>query len=115
MGRGAIVAKPVGGDLMLHKTSKMRGHHIHATDGVIGHVEDFLIDEETWATRYLIVDTSNWLGGRAVLISSAVIQSIDSPNKEIRVTLSREDIERGPSVNSVEIKLVETLPSVWIL
>jgi hypothetical protein len=100
---------------MLHKTSKMRGYHIHAIDGVIGHVDDFLIDEKTWATSYLVVDTSNWLGGRTVLISSAVIQSIDSPNEEIRVKLSREDIERGPSVDSVEIELVETLPSVWIL
>ena len=100
---------------MLHKTSKMRGYHIHATDGVIGHVDDFLIDEQTWATAYLVVDTSNWLGGRSVLIAAAVIQSIDSPNQEIRVRLSREDIERSPSVDSVEIELVETLPSVWIL
>jgi hypothetical protein len=100
---------------MLHKTSKMQGYHIHAADGVIGHVDDFLLDDRTWTARYLVVDTSNWLGGRSVLISSAVIQSIDAPNREIRVTLSREDIERGPSVESVEIELVETLPSVWIL
>jgi hypothetical protein len=100
---------------MLHKTSMMRGYHIHASDGVIGHVDDFLIDEKSWATMYMVVDTSNWLGGRTVLIATAVIQSIDSPNREIRVTLSREDIERGPSVDSVEIELVETLPSVWIL
>jgi hypothetical protein len=100
---------------MLHKTSKMRGYHLHATDGMIGHVDDFLIDGQTWATSYLVVDTSNWLGGRSVLISSAVILSIDSPNKEIRVRLSRQDIERSPSVDSVAIELVETLPSVWIL
>ena len=100
---------------MLHKTSKMQGYHIQATDGVIGHVDDFLVDDKTWAATYLVVDTSNWLGGRSVLISSAVVQSIDSPNKTIRVRLSREDIERGPSVESVEIELVETLPSVWIL
>jgi hypothetical protein len=100
---------------MLHKISKLQGYHIHASDGVIGHLDDFLLDDKTCAVAYLVVDTSNWLGGRSVLISSAVIQSIDSPNKEIRVTLSREDIERGPSVESVEIELVETLPSVWIL
>jgi hypothetical protein len=100
---------------MLHKTSKMRGYHIHATDGFVGHVDDFLIDPQTWVATYLVVDTSNWLGGRSVLISSAIVQSIDSPNQEIRVKLSREEIERSPSVDSVEIELVETLPAVWIL
>jgi len=34
-------------------------YHIHATDGDIGHVRSFLVDEETWAIRYIIVDTSN--------------------------------------------------------
>ena len=43
---------------MLHTTSKMRGVHILATDGEIGHVDDVLIDERTWSVRYLVVDTS---------------------------------------------------------
>ena len=30
---------------MLHKTSELRGYHIVASDGEIGHVDDFLIDE----------------------------------------------------------------------
>ena len=42
----------------------MRGCHIEATDGTIGHVDNFLIDEFSWAVRYLVVDTSNWIGGR---------------------------------------------------
>src|ERR1700687_4500270 len=54
---------------VLHKTSELRGYHILATDGEIGHVEDFLIDEADRTLRYLVVDTSNWLGGRSVLIS----------------------------------------------
>jgi sporulation protein YlmC with PRC-barrel domain len=29
------------------------GYHIQAKDGEIGHVEDFIIDDETWAIRYL--------------------------------------------------------------
>jgi len=43
---------------MLHTTSKMRGFHILATDGEIGHVGDLFIDERTWSVRYLVVDTS---------------------------------------------------------
>ena len=63
----------------------MRGFHIVATDGGIGHVDDFLVEEGTWAVRYLVVDTSNWIGGKSVLISAGVIDAIDSPSKEIRV------------------------------
>ena len=100
---------------VLHKTSQMQGFHIVATDGGIGHVDDFLVDEGTWVVRYLVVDTSNWIGGKSVLISAAAVESIDSPGKEIRVRLTREQIEGSPSVDTAEIELIETLPSVWIL
>jgi hypothetical protein len=49
---------------VLHKLSKVHGFHVHALDGEIGHVDDFLLDESTWALRYLIVDTTNWIGGK---------------------------------------------------
>jgi hypothetical protein len=100
---------------VLHKTSHMRGFHIVATDGEIGHVDDFLVDEATWAVRYLVVDTSNWIGGKSVLIAATQVAKIDSPSKEIRVTLTRAEVERSPSVDTAEIELIETLPSVWIL
>jgi hypothetical protein len=100
---------------VLHKTSKMRGFRIHATDGEIGHIEEFLVDADNWNVRYLVVDTGNWIGGRSVLISSTVIDTVDSPREEVRVRLTRDQIERSPSVDTAEIELVETLPSVWIL
>ncbi len=100
---------------MVHKTSQMRGFHIHASDGVIGHVDDFLIDEAGWALRYLVVDTSNWIGGRTVLISAAAIERVDPVKREIYVTLSRQAVESGPSIEAADIPLVETLPTVWIM
>jgi hypothetical protein len=98
---------------MLHKTSKVRGYHLHARDGEIGHVDDFLFDEH-WRVAYLIVDTSNWLGGRWVLLSTASISKIDSTNQAIHVDLGREQIRSGPRIDSVDIELVETLPSFII-
>ena len=52
---------------MLHKTSRLKGFHLHATDGEIGHVDDFLVDP-AWKVAYLVVDTSNWIGGKSVLV-----------------------------------------------
>jgi hypothetical protein len=99
---------------MLHKTQKIRGFHILATDGEIGHVDEFLVDE-VWTVQYLVVDTSNWIGGRSVLISREVIEAIDSPNQKISVKLTRDEVRRAPSVATADIELVETLPAVWIM
>ncbi len=38
-------------DPHLRSTHAVGGYHIQATDGEIGHVEDFVIDDETWAIR----------------------------------------------------------------
>src|SRR5437867_6756168 len=54
-----LLRDKIAGGTMLHKTTYMRGFHIEATDGGIGHVDDFLVDEN-WIVRYLVVDTSNW-------------------------------------------------------
>jgi hypothetical protein len=99
---------------VLHKTSYLKGFHLLATDGEIGHVDDFLLDEG-WGVRYLVVDTSNGIGGRSVLIAPSAIAAVDAPNQKIRVTLSRDEIKRSPSVATADIELIETQPSVLIL
>lgn len=100
---------------MLHKTSRMIGYHIVALDGEVGHVDDFLVDEGAWTVRYLVIDTSNWIGGRSALISADVVTAIDSAAKKIHVKLTRDQVERSPSIDVADIDLEETLPSIWIL
>ena len=100
---------------MLHKTQKIRGFHILATDGEIGHVDEFLVDDRNWAVQYLVVDTSNWIGGKSVLIGTAVVARIDSPAKKIYVTLSRDAIKSAPSVETAPIDPAETVPALWIM
>lgn len=63
-------------DPHLCSTEAVTGCDIHAQDGDIGHVEDFVVDDETWAIRYLIVDTQNWWPGKKVLISTRWIERI---------------------------------------
>jgi PRC-barrel domain len=99
---------------MLHKTSRLLGLHLHASDGEIGHVDDFLIDP-TWRVSYLVIDTSNWIGGKSVLISPSAIEGVDVEAKEIRVNLTRAQIEGSPSIDTAEIELIETLPQVLIM
>ena len=41
-----------------------------AVDGEIGHIEDFIMDDETWTIRYAVADTGNWSSGKKVLLST---------------------------------------------
>ena len=67
---------------MFHKTSYMRGFHVEAADGGIGHVDDFLVDQ-AWNVRYLVVRTSNWPAvGDSVLVPPAAVEKVDPPQKE---------------------------------
>jgi hypothetical protein len=83
-------------DAHLRSTHDVTGHHIHALDGDIGHVEDFIIDDETWAIRYLIIDTKNWWPGKKILLSPKWIERISWSESKVFVNLSRENVEQSP-------------------
>ena len=98
---------------MLHKATYVIGFHILASDGEIGHVDDLLFDEN-WTIRHLVVDISNWIGGKSVLISSSAVEKIDSPNKKIHVSLTSEQIKGSAAADTAPIELIETLPPAII-
>ena len=83
-------------DPHLRSTHQVTDYHIQATDGEIGHVEDFIIDDETWAIRYLEVATRNWWPGKKVLVSPSWIESLSWMDSEIRTGLSRTVIKSAP-------------------
>ena len=83
-------------DSHLRSTNEVKGYHIEAGDGEIGHVADFIIDDETWAIRYLEVDTRNWWPGKKVLVSPQWIEEVSWPVSKVFVHLSRETIKNGP-------------------
>ncbi|MBF0315477.1 MAG: PRC-barrel domain-containing protein [Oligoflexia bacterium] len=84
-------------DPHLRSTQVVSSYHIQATDGEIGHVEDFIIDDETtWAIRYLVVDTKNWWLGKKVLVSPEWIKKISWDESKIFVNLTRESIKQSP-------------------
>lgn len=84
------------GDPHLRSTREVTGYHIQAIDGEIGHVEDFIIDDETWAIRYLIVNTQNWWPGKKILISPKWIGSVGWSDSKVFVKLLRETIRNSP-------------------
>jgi hypothetical protein len=80
----------------LRSCREVSGYRIHAEDGEIGHLEDYIVQTSDWGIRYLIVDTRNWLPGRKVLVSPLWIGGVSWPREELFVKLTRETLKRAP-------------------
>lgn len=84
------------GDVHLRSVDEVRGYHVQGSDGAIGHVEDFIVDDETWEVRYLVVDTSNWWFGKKVLVAPQWADRVSWSEKNVHVDMSRKAIQGGP-------------------
>ena len=83
-------------DPHLRSARNVAGYHIAATDGDIGHVEDYIVDDQSWGLRFLVVTTRNWLPGRRVLISPHWIKRVDWSETKVLLDLSQEAVKGSP-------------------
>jgi hypothetical protein len=79
---------------------RLQNFVIHATDGELGYVHELYFDDETWAIRYLTVDTGGWLGGRRVLISPFSIVRTDWDARRLDVALTKKQVEDSPNIDT---------------
>jgi hypothetical protein len=101
--RGRAEAETEGrqkGDPHLRSGNAVMNYHIEATDGGMGKVKSLLIDEETWAVRYLVVDTSNWWLGHQVLIAPQWIEKVSWTDRTVSVNVTRQAVKHAPAYNS---------------
>jgi hypothetical protein len=84
------------GDPHLRSIREVEGYTIEASDGEIGHVEDFLVGDSAWPVVYMVVDTRDWLPGKKVLVSPAWAEKIDWTGSRVKIDMTREEIKAGP-------------------
>jgi hypothetical protein len=87
-------------DVHLRSTQEVANYFIAATDGGIGHAEDFIVEDDSWTIRYLVIDTRNWLPGKKVLVSPQWISLIDWAQGKVHVNLSREGVRQSPEYDN---------------
>lgn len=87
-------------DPHLRSYKEVAGYHIEAKDGDIGHVHDMLVDERSWAIRYIVINTSNWFGGHQVLIVPEWIRHISWSEHMVDVDLTRQRVKDAPLYDS---------------
>jgi hypothetical protein len=83
-------------DVHLRSGNAVMRYYVHASDGDIGHVHGFIVDERSWAIRYLIVNTSNWWVGHDVLVAPEWITDVDWAESHVSVDLTRTEVSLSP-------------------
>lgn len=87
-------------DQHLRSTHQITGYLIHAVDGEIGHVKDFIITLKNWKIASLLVDTRSLLPGRKVLLPVKKIKRMEWADSEVYVDVSREFIINSPEFDT---------------
>ena len=89
-------------DYHLRSTKEVTGYHIHASDGDIGHVEDFIMDDISLVLRYMVVDTRDWLPGRKVLVSPFWVEKVSWGDSKVYVDLTKDQVKKSPEYDPAD-------------
>jgi hypothetical protein len=91
-----IASEERTGDPHLRSTREVIGYRIQATDGEMGHVDDFIVEDDIWILRYLVVGTGNWLPGKRVLVSPGWSKEVTWAGRRVSLDLSKDAVQDSP-------------------
>ena len=106
-------AQASNNDPHLRSMNAVSGYHIHATDGEIGHLDDFIVEDSDWSIRNLVVNTKNWWAGKIVLIAPSSIQTIDWTDRLVNLKIDRAAVKNSPlfdASTTLDRAMMETFP-----
>ncbi|MDB6035424.1 MAG: hypothetical protein JWM16_5762 [Verrucomicrobiales bacterium] len=102
---GRAIMRANDGDAHLRSARVVTGYGIQATDKLVGHLSDFLVDDKTWAIRHLVVDVGSWFARQKVQISTAEIERISWDQSKVFVHLTREEVKGAPAYEVFEPRI----------
>jgi hypothetical protein len=86
---------PDRADAHLRSTQAVNGYHIQASDGTIGHICDFMMDDQSWAIDQLVIKTGHRFSGKEVQIPTSKVDRISFEESTVFVNLTKEAVERS--------------------
>jgi uncharacterized protein YrrD len=105
--------KPAAGEQHLRSTYAISGYHIETTDGELGHLRDFIIDDETWHIEWLVVEMHGWLSGKKVLIARKHIKEIQWAGSKVLVDVTKYILENSPAYDESTFFNPQTLDTIF--
>lgn len=76
------------------------GFSLMASEGIIGAVEDYYIDDHSWIVKFMVVHTGEWLTSRRVVISTQSVEDIDWELSRFQTQLTREQVQASPEIDT---------------
>jgi len=105
--------KAAAGDLHLRSTHAISGYHIETLDGQLGHLRDFIIDDETWHIEHLVIEMHGWLTGQKVLIARNRIKQIQWATSKVLIDVSGDELENSPAYDEAAFFHPETRDTIF--
>ena len=87
-------------EVHLRSANELSGYHVQGSDDAIGHLAEFIVDDESWEVRYLVIDTSNWWLGKKVLVAPHWASRVSWDERKVYFDMSREAIKNSPEWNA---------------
>ena len=103
----AIDPQPEPADAHLRSTASRGGYHLQASDGIIGHVCDFMMDDQSWAIRQLVIKTGHRFSGKEVQIPTRKVDRISYPDSTVFVNLTKEAVQQSPAGHLAPVGAVD--------
>jgi hypothetical protein len=89
--------QPERADAHLRNTQAVNGYHLQASDGIIGHVCDFMMDDKSWAIGQLVIKTGHRFSGKEVLIPTNKVARVSFDKSTVFVNLTKDAVEQSPA------------------
>ncbi|HEV2454569.1 MAG TPA: PRC-barrel domain containing protein, partial [Verrucomicrobiae bacterium] len=84
-------------DAHLRSAQAVIGYHIKASDGIIGHVCNFMMDDQNWTIQQLVIKTGHRFTGKEVQIPASKVERISFDDSTVFVNLNMEAVEQSPA------------------
>lgn len=88
--------QPKRADAHLRSTQAVNGYHFHTSDGIIGHVCDFMMDASNWTIGQLVIKTGHRLSGQELLVPTKAVERISYEESTVFATLPQPTVAPGP-------------------
>ncbi len=92
----AVFPKSTGPDVHLRSAQAVNGYHIQSSEGILGHVSDFMMNAQSWVIGQLVVRIGHRLSGKEVLIPTKGVDRISFEDSTVFVNLTKEAVEQNP-------------------
>lgn len=80
----------------LRSFEEVRKYDIQASDGIIGVLDDLIVECDSWRLRYVIVDINGWIPGGKRMLDIDWLDGFDFTGAVAKIDLPKEKIKNAP-------------------